>query len=229
MFGYCQVLRSDNGPPFQSHAFKEYAEHAGFKHRKITPLHPMGNPIAESFMKPLSKAIKSAAISGNSVKDEITSFLLNYRNAPHSTTQLSPAEIMFGRKLNTKLPKFTAKVKDKYIRQRDKSVKMKNKKYADKTRHAQHRDVKIGDKVLLRRENYTKNQTPYHPIPGEVVKRKGSAVTINLNGKLITRDISKFKEFHGQMKDVNKEESSPTYTGLRRSQRPRRTKVPFDI
>ena len=36
--GVPDILRSDNGPPFNGHEFKTFADYVGFKHRKITPL-----------------------------------------------------------------------------------------------------------------------------------------------------------------------------------------------
>ena len=42
-FGIPSVIRSDNGPPFNSRAFSELAEVMGFKHRKITPEWPTEN------------------------------------------------------------------------------------------------------------------------------------------------------------------------------------------
>ena len=99
-----------------SHAFKQFADRSGFVHRKIPPLHPMGNDIVEIFMQPLQKAIKTAIASGTDYKSELNKFLLNYRNTPHSATELAPAEIMFGRKLLTKLPKFTVTIKDTYYK-----------------------------------------------------------------------------------------------------------------
>ncbi|XP_060604313.1 uncharacterized protein K02A2.6-like [Ruditapes philippinarum] len=57
IFGYPEVVKTDNGPPFQSRAFREFADNSGFKHKRITPLHPQANGIVERFMAPLQKAI----------------------------------------------------------------------------------------------------------------------------------------------------------------------------
>ena len=38
IFGIPEEIRTDNGPPFNSSNFKEFSEHLGFHHRKITPL-----------------------------------------------------------------------------------------------------------------------------------------------------------------------------------------------
>src|SRR4029434_640016 len=57
MFGIPRVLKTDNGPPFNSEQFSKFAVHLGFHHRKITPLWPQANATAERFMRTLGKAI----------------------------------------------------------------------------------------------------------------------------------------------------------------------------
>ena len=58
--GIPRIIKSDNGPPFTSHEFHSYTTEIGAKHQKITPLWPQANSEAENFMKPLTKAIRSA-------------------------------------------------------------------------------------------------------------------------------------------------------------------------
>ena len=211
MFGVPQILRSDNGPPFQGHLYSQFAEHMGFRHKKISPLHPKGNSIAEAFMKPLQKAIKTAHASGKSYKTELHTFLMNYRNSPHSTTNVAPAQVMFGRKLKTKLPKFSIKRKDSHFRSRDSRMKEKNKANADIKSRAKQQNVSIGDKVLIKRQKHNKVETPYNPKPGKIVKIKGSMITVTHEGKLITRDVSQFKILHSPTTPTATE-STPTKT-----------------
>ncbi|XP_062568257.1 uncharacterized protein K02A2.6-like [Saccostrea cucullata] len=47
LFGIPDVVKTDNGPPFNGSLFKEFAKHLGFQHRKITPLWPQANGEAE--------------------------------------------------------------------------------------------------------------------------------------------------------------------------------------
>ena len=42
-------VESDNGPPFQSNEFAEFAAAEGFRHHRITPLHPRANGEAEFY------------------------------------------------------------------------------------------------------------------------------------------------------------------------------------
>ena len=51
LFSIPNVVKTDNGSPFNSHTFSEFAAQLGFKHRKITPLHPKTNRTAEAFIK----------------------------------------------------------------------------------------------------------------------------------------------------------------------------------
>ena len=40
-YGVPQVVKSDNGPPFNGHEFAQFADYLGFKHRRVTPLWQM--------------------------------------------------------------------------------------------------------------------------------------------------------------------------------------------
>ncbi|CAB3999893.1 Transposon Ty3-G Gag-Pol poly [Paramuricea clavata] len=74
--GIPEILKSDNGPPFNGEEFENFANHLGFKHRKITPYWPRANGEAERFMKTIEKAIRAATVEdspstpSNSEKDE---------------------------------------------------------------------------------------------------------------------------------------------------------------
>ena len=193
IWGIPTTCRTDNGPPWNSDAMSEFAAHMGFIHRKSIPYHPMGNSQAESFMKPLQKAIKTAVAAGLNYEAEIQKFLINFRNTPTRALGLSPSEIVFKRKLKTKLPKFSVQPKDKYLRQRDMKYKLKNKQYADQKRGAKPCLLKYGDYVLLKRQSQNKEETAFYPTPAKVIRRKGCMITVRFRDKYVTRDASKFK------------------------------------
>ena len=109
IFGIPKELISDNGPPFNSKEFRKFADNMGFKHRKITPLWPRANAESERFMKTIGKAIRAAHTEHRSWKQEIHTFLRNNRATPHATIDMSPGEILFGRKSNTNLSDLTIK------------------------------------------------------------------------------------------------------------------------
>ena len=86
------------------------------------------------------------------------SYLFAYRTTPHSTTGVSPAELMFGRKLRTKLPQVEELEyrNDEEVRDRDALMKHKNKLYVDNKRRAEENDLKKGDTVLVKQNQQNK-------------------------------------------------------------------------
>ena len=100
------VLKTDNGPPFNSSEFEQFAKYLGFKHRRVTPYWPKANEEAERFMRTLGKAIRTAYIENKNRKQALYEILRQYRATPHSTTTISPAEALNNRKLKIPLPSF---------------------------------------------------------------------------------------------------------------------------
>ena len=56
-------------------------------------------------MKVCRKAWHTALIEGNNPRAELNKTLQLYRATPHPTTGYAPAELLFGRKFRTRLPK----------------------------------------------------------------------------------------------------------------------------
>lgn len=210
LFGVPSICRSDSGPPFQGDEFRQFAKRMGFKHRRITPLNPRANSIVERFMSPLQKAIKTAVIEGRDYKQEINKFLMNFRACPHPSTGLAPGTIMFNRPVKTLLPQFSVKRKDKQIRKRDVDAKLKRKLYSDKRTGAKQSNAKPGDTVLVKQPKKNKLTPPFNPNPGTVVKTKGSMVTAQHGGKMITRDASHFKRIPSTLAGQNRREHAET-------------------
>ena len=67
-WGGVRQIQTDNGSPFNSHGFDEFARHSGFHHRKITPRWPRANAQAEVFNKPLMKAVRAAGVEGKKLE-----------------------------------------------------------------------------------------------------------------------------------------------------------------
>lgn len=200
-FGIPQVIKTDNGPPFNSYAFRQYAENMGFKHRRVTPLWPRANAQAESFNKPMTKAIKTAQIEGKNWKQELYNFLRQYRATPHSSTGYSPYQLLFGREPSTKLPKVQSFIGnrnqqlDESARQNDATSKATMKRQFDQRNNTCPTDIKIGDFVLKRNDSNNNKLSPaYDPIPYEVINKKGNMITVTNSSKNVTRNSSKFKK-----------------------------------
>ncbi len=122
--GIPKIMKSDNGPPFSSQDLANFTTHLGIHHRKITPYWPQANGEVERFMRTLKKAISTATVEGKSWQQELHKFLRNYRATPHQTTGTSPAELLFGRPINIKLPALHSPVINDTLRQTDSSKKL---------------------------------------------------------------------------------------------------------
>lgn len=104
-FGLPKRIVSDNARYFVSHEFKEFLEYNGIEFHDIPPFHPATNGAAESCVKIIKNALKRNSDKNNSndLNLLINKILLNYRNTPHSTTNFSPAQLLLGRNLRTRL------------------------------------------------------------------------------------------------------------------------------
>ena len=211
--GIPAVLRSDNGPPFTSHEIKKYVEENGIEHQRITPLWPQANSEAESFMKPLTKAIHSAHAEGKQWTKHLYKFLLNYQTTPHTTTRYAPATLLFNREVRNKLPQLTPEEPStsQKVRKNDQKAKTKMKENADIKRRASPSNLKI---VLVRQRKDNKFSTRFDSRPFEVVRKKGAMVTAYQDGKYITRNISQFKVIDPSLKELNQEEGDEDYLNI---------------
>ena len=97
-YGIPEEVKSDNGPPFKSRGFKQFSRRLGFKHRRITPRHPKANGLVENFNRMIIKILKIARMECLPWRDELRTFLLNYRATIHLSTGKSPAELFFGKR-----------------------------------------------------------------------------------------------------------------------------------
>ena len=154
--GIPEVLKTDNGPPFQSYEFRKFMEYCGTSHRWITPLWPRANAQAENFMRPLNKAIKAATVEGKSWRQELYKFLRNYRATPHVMTGKPPTELLFGFNIRILLPEVPPSSEDMELRARDAQQKAKQKHYADQRNCAKPRDMHVGDTVLIKQKKTSK-------------------------------------------------------------------------
>ena len=194
--GIPQIVKTDNGSPFNAADFASFAKYLGFQHQPVTPLWPEANGGVERFMRVLKKIMQTAHLEGKNWKQELYRALLNYRATPHSTTGISPAEVLFGRKIRTRLPEPEVAVPelDAEIRHNDTERKRKIKDYADDKRHTKVSDLKVGDSVLVRQPRENKLTTPFNPEPLEITQKKGTMVTARNSRKSITRNSSFFKK-----------------------------------
>ena len=125
---------------------------------------------------------------------------------PHNTTGISPAELLFGRKLRTKIPELNEReyTLHQAIRDHDAEQKAKSKEHADKIRGAKLSEIMPGDQVLLKQDKSNKLDTPFAPVPLTVVDKTGNSVVVeSQEGVKYSRNTSHVKKFHSaEEKDI---------------------------
>lgn len=194
--GLPQSLRSDNGPQFRSEVFEQYLENNGIEHRKTTPLWPQANGEVERQNRSLLKRMKIAQAEGKEWKTEVRKYLVAYRSTPHTTTGVSPAELLFGRKMRTKLPELKEESTESEMRDRDGKMKAKTKWYADKKRNAHESYLAPGDQVLVKQERKNKLSTSFAPEPYDVITKTGNSVVIESpDGIQLMRNTTHVKKY----------------------------------
>lgn len=202
MFAHHGVPRrvySDNGPPFNSKEFSDFAEEEGFQHHRITPLHPRANGQVERFMQVLNKTEQIAHLQGKTGLDRsiaVQDMLMAYRDTPHPATGVTPYQAMTNRPVRTKLD-YTMPGKERS--KQDESIDEKDRRYKEKMKregaNIKEHNFILGDYVLLRQRKSNKWSTPYEPVFYTVTKISGSTITARriTDGREICRDSSQFK------------------------------------
>ncbi|KAK3726366.1 hypothetical protein QZH41_006066, partial [Actinostola sp. cb2023] len=217
--GLPEQVTSDNGSNLVSATMEQYLEANGIKHRKVTPYWPQANAQVERFNRTVEKAIHTAHVEGKNWRMELYIFLLNYRATPHATTGVSPAKILFGREIRTKVPQLPSKETPEALRaalQFDKERKQHMKEYADKKRGLT--TIQEGDQVLLKLERDNKLTPAFDPDPYTVIERKGASVVLQREeGYTLMRNVSAVKKVYIQ---ENLTESELDFDGLNQAADP---------
>ena len=203
--GYPEKLKTDGGPPFngkENHQLQKYFKWAGIKHKStVSADDPEANGLAEAFMKHIQKVWHTARLEGNDPKAELNKHLLMYNATPHPSTGFAPAELMFGRKIRTRLPN-TLPRKDSSVetaRENDNKAKQIQKGYKDAKPYVREHTIKVGDQVLLKQKK-SKSQTAYNPEPFVVTEVKGHQITADKQEQTLTRDAQKWKRIDTRLR-----------------------------
>ncbi|XP_021378372.1 uncharacterized protein K02A2.6-like [Mizuhopecten yessoensis] len=141
--GLPDKLVSDNGPCFISEEFETFLRENGIQHVKISPHHPATNGLAERSVRIFKEGMKKMGTSGGDTAAKLSRFLLSYRSTPQTTTGLSPAELLFNRKLRTKLDLVKPDVRERVVKRQQ-----TQKNYHDS--RAKERVFAEGDQVFVK-------------------------------------------------------------------------------
>ena len=98
--GIAEKVMTDNGPPFNSSEFRQFAKTYEFRHQTSSPGYPQSNGKAESAVK----ILKNLMVKANADGRDVYLALLDWRNTPTEGIGNSPAQRLFGRRTRTLLP-----------------------------------------------------------------------------------------------------------------------------
>ena len=152
-FGLPDQIVSDNGPGFTSTEFQQFLSANGIRQTLTSPYHPSSNSLAERAVQTFKNAV--VKLSG-SIEKRLSQFLFQYRITPQSTTGVSPAQLLMGRRLRSHLDLLHPDTADRVMKKQEKSVTKRPL-----------RQFELGEKVLVRNYNGPKR------IKGKVVRITG--------------------------------------------------------
>ena len=95
-YGIPEVLITDDGPQYISSEMKEFSNKYGFTHVTSSPRYPQGNGQAERAVQTAKRLLKCSDDPG-----------ISYNATPLPWCNLSPSELLMGRKLRATLPQTT--------------------------------------------------------------------------------------------------------------------------
>ena len=200
-FGFPRKIQADNASNFTSEELKQYLETCGVQLSHTTPLWPKGNGEVERQNRSLMKVFRIAQLNKFDFKKCIDEYMLMYHSSPHSTTGVSPFELMFNRKMRTKLPdvddlqyvwselfdnsEIINRLTESHdtcqgeLRERVLWKQFKTKEYYDSSNKVKERNIQIGDDVLVKNDKKSnKLSVNYYPQPFKVTDKKGSMVEL---------------------------------------------------
>lgn len=199
------TITLDNGRQFVSSKFKEYCDSIGSHLNHTAPYWPQANGLVERQNRTLLKRLKIGYALYGEWKTELRKYILMYNTTPHSVTDKTPTELMFGKTIRSKIPQLsdieTAPIAEE-VRDRDHVLKQKGKEMNDLKRNAKKNPLKVGDEVLQR--NLIKDNkltTMYNPKKFRVIKRNGPIVTIRNEegGEEYDRNVAHVKKIPSEL------------------------------
>lgn len=181
-FGIPNIFVSDHGTQFNSGEFQNFLKINNIVHKQGAPYHPATNGQAERYVQTIKYKLKASKCTSNTMRIELAKILLAYRRAIHPTTGKSPAMLMLGRQIQSRL--------DLMLPHNDISNRLRlitNKKFS------------AGDRVAVR-DYLAKNKWQF----GVVENNIGD---LHYNVKL--DDGRKWKRHADQMRKVDVESNAP--------------------
>lgn len=103
-YGAPVTIVSDNGLQFTSNAFEDFLKLSGIKyHKRTAPYHTVTNGQAEHYVQTIKNALSAMCTTAGTLQKNLNEFLRQYRKAPHSATNQTPAQLFLGRNIRKRI------------------------------------------------------------------------------------------------------------------------------
>ena len=126
-YGVPSVVVSDNGPCYNSAEFRKFSEDWGLEHITSSPGYTQSNGQSERTVQTVKAMLEKA---GDPYKA-----LLSYRNTPLEEVNLSPSQMLMGRRLRTSIPATEDLLKPQLYDPEDVLPKLKERQRKQKLQH----------------------------------------------------------------------------------------------
>ena len=94
---------SGNGVRFTSTELKSFIEKTGINHIRTAIYHQSSNGQVKRYVQTIKQALRAIKQSKKPIDGKINDFLISYQSTPHTTTWYTPAQLLIGRKISTKI------------------------------------------------------------------------------------------------------------------------------
>lgn len=190
IFGFPQTITCDNGPPYNSKELKTYCNNSGITILHTPPMLAQANGLVERQNRSIKKVlqISKEKKSKDWKHDLLVDYLTMYRGTAQKTTNMSPFELLFGRKMRDKIPMLDFHhEQNQEVRERDSLEKQKMKMRADNSKRATETRIVVGDKVFLKNPKNDKLTTNFSPEIYTVTSIKGGDCTVQSDTTSVVR------------------------------------------
>ena len=178
---------SDNGKQFTSAEFGDYLAARDIKHSRVSLYYPQANGAVERWNRVLKETLLSADQERKPWKPYVQDFLATYRATPHGTTGVSPYELMYNRRMRTKVnigpARKTDPLPEEQLRSRVAAKQETSKTYTDKKRGARVPKIKDGSLVRVRKPFHVKKGLSKFQEPTRVIRKAGSSAYVLEDGR----------------------------------------------
>jgi len=206
-------MLTDNGPPFDSHKFRQFAKDYGFTHITMSPRHSQTNGLVEKAVQ----IAKRTMVKCEEDKRDITLAMLNMRNTPRDNITGSPAQRLMGRRTRTTIPTSNTLLTPKTISPIEVQKKMEDHRQTAKSYYdrgaKELTPLQEGDRVRVRDQKVWKPallmpsaEQPKYPRSYNVLTPSGRVWTRNRRDLLRTEEQEIFRR---QINDDTYEPAQP--------------------